>query len=392
MSSLYDELAGVVDEHPRRKRWDERFHWLGDFCKTPFPAAEEIVGQFVRRGQRTLIAGHTGQGKSTFGMAMMRSVVDGSKFCDRWDTEKGRALIIDLEQDGSVIQRRIQEAWFPGTWKRGLEGRLAKLMEGYAEGHSMGIVQIPEGVGLEEEEGPDQQGLISVLDKVRPDVVFLDPLFKSFQGHVTDFEYVAKVTAFLDKLRSEYQFGLVIPVHVRKPVNGAKPSQPELTEVSGIGEIVYGAEIILSIHRPDSTTPFSKLRILKDRNGDLTPGDEVNLRLSKNDGFVATAQRSSKSVRERVWDQFPISRQDARSALEIAARAGVDAATVREVIQRMRNDFYNVKKRKSPEDKRVALYWVEMVPDVDDSGVADQDELIDGVIQEARRQRPIERG
>ena len=392
MSDLFDKVNGHLEDHPRRKRWRERFWLLGDFAKEPFPASEPIVGEFVRRGQRTLIAGHSGQGKSTFGMSMMRSVVDGTKFCDRWDAKKGKVLVIDLEQDGSVIQRRIQESWFPGTWKRGLESRLGSLMKNYAEQESMGIVQIPEGVGLEEEDGPDQQGFIEVIERVQPDVVFLDPLFKSFQGHVTDFEYVAKVTAFLDKIRSQYEFGLVVPVHVRKPVNGAAIKQPELTEVSGIGEIVYGAEIILSIHRADPTKNFSKLRILKDRNGDLTPGDEINLNLSPNEGWIATSHRSSKTISDRIWDQFPVRKEDARSALEMAAAVGIDAANVREFIHRRRKQYFNIKHYKDPDDKRTYLYWVEEVPEVGADAITTQAELLDGVLAEAKRQRPRDSG
>ncbi|MGH3114571.1 MAG: AAA family ATPase, partial [Gaiellaceae bacterium] len=67
-------------------------------CDEPDPdRSDELLGPLVVRGCRTIIGGHTGEGKSTYTTALVAAIVKGEPFLE-WQGAGGRALVLDLEQ------------------------------------------------------------------------------------------------------------------------------------------------------------------------------------------------------------------------------------------------------------------------------------------------------
>src|SRR5262249_52291859 len=87
----------------------------------------------------------------------------------------------------------------------------------------------------------------------------------------------------LDGLRERYEFALLLPAHVRKPQMSNGPRQLTLDDIAGSGAITRGAEVVLGIER--IVHGFARLRVLKDRDGDLVVGEAIDLTYSKDSGF-----------------------------------------------------------------------------------------------------------
>ena len=79
-------------------------------CEQPDPpGSDELLGPLLMRGNRAVIGAHTGEGKTTITLALVRAVVLGETFLD-WRGAGGRALVIDAEQGLKTIKRRLREA------------------------------------------------------------------------------------------------------------------------------------------------------------------------------------------------------------------------------------------------------------------------------------------
>ena len=88
----------------------------------------------------------------------------------------------------------------------------------------------------------------------------------------------------LDALRAEFGFALILPAHPRKDVvssNGAR--KLTLHDVAGSGAITRGAELVLGLER--LSHGYARLRILKDRDGDLPVGEALPLIFERGHGF-----------------------------------------------------------------------------------------------------------
>jgi RecA-family ATPase len=230
-------------------------------CELPDPDEnEQVCGPPVVREQRIVIGAHTGHGKTSLALQMVRAVVTGERFLD-WQGCGGRALVIDVEQGLRTVKRRLREA-------------------GLAESDLVDYVRVPDG--LELNCNPSHIAEIQrILTANQYVLVHMDPFYKLHVGDSNAEREVTDLMRQLDAWRSEYHFALSLAGHCRKPPQGAKFT---MHEFFGSSAYLRGAEVVVGLQR--LSDGYGRLHFFKDRDGDGPPIDtHWGLIFSREDGF-----------------------------------------------------------------------------------------------------------
>lgn len=236
-------------------------------CDEPDIDTGQLLGPLVLTGGRTIVVGDTGQGKTTLALQMVRAILDQQDFLGYHGAGAGRALIVDLEQGRRTVKRALRDA--------NLAGR-----------EDVDLVLVPDGLALDSDpEHLDE--LKRILFANGPyGIVILDPYYKAHRADEPNAERpIVDLMRILDALRATHGFALILPAHPRKPppgINGAR--KLTIHDVAGSGAVTRGAEVVLGIERVSHG--FSRLRYLKDREGDLPVDEAWNLIYSKTHGFI----------------------------------------------------------------------------------------------------------
>lgn len=229
-------------------------------CELPEPAeSEELLGPLLMRGNRLVVGAHTGEGKTTLSLQVVRAVTAEREFLD-WRGGGGRALVIDAEQGLRTIKRRLREA-------------------GLHESEAVDYVRVPDGLALDSNDA-HVAAVAAVLEAGGYSVVVADPLYKLYTGDSNEERAAVDLMRRFDAWREQHRFALVVPVHCRKPPVGAKFS---LHEFFGSSAYLRGAEVVVGLQR--LRDGYSRLDFFKDRDGDLPIGAKWGLLFDRQDGF-----------------------------------------------------------------------------------------------------------
>jgi hypothetical protein len=282
------------------------------------PDSDKLAGPLVRQGCRTLIVADTGHGKTTLSAQLLGAALTGSKILGFVGAGAGPVLVVDLEQGIRSIKRTIREA------------RLA-------DREDVLYLVVPDGLALDADE-EHRAELERIVGEIDPAIVVLDPYYKAHRGEANEERGVVDLMRFLDGLRARYGFALIVPAHPRKDQTGRDgPRKLKLDDVAGSGAVTRGAEIVVALER--LSHGFARLRVLKDRDGDLTVGDEWPLMFTRGEGFrldpkaeaaeADTEQRVLELGRDETWRTYKeyaaelrIQQARAKKILEALAEAG----------------------------------------------------------------------
>jgi hypothetical protein len=276
----------------------ERIYTLKELVHQETTQAESLLGPLVRRGQTTMTGGYGGSGKSTMNMEMVQAIVTGQDFLG-WEGEGERALIGDWEQGMSVAQRRVYEAFtghavgnhnildlvadmdFPAFWER------VKIFD-WQEGADLSSASPAYDV-LEEE-----------IEKFRPDVVLIDPIYKLFLGqNLNEQEVVSGFVKQVGTLRTKYNFALLLPAHPRKP--GQLGGSLSMHDLYGAAVWSWWAENVVMIQREEGNR--TKMKWEKDRMGQAPVGDKWTLTFEHGRGFRRSIDEADekRSATKEIW-------------------------------------------------------------------------------------------
>lgn len=241
-------------------------------CAMPDPPrSDELLGPLVMRGCRTIIGGHTGEGKSTYTAALVAAIVKGEPFLE-WQGAGGCALVLDLEQGLRTVKRVLREA-------------------GLADSDDVDYARIPDGLALDKNVH-DIAAVLEVLERKPYDVVVLDPHYKAHRGESNEERPMVDFMRQLDAWRTQFGFALVLPCHYRKPSREIKGT-PTIHDLFGSSAIVRGAEVVIGLER--KSDGYSRLHFFKDREGELPVGEAWGLLFDREQGF----RRDPKDGEER---------------------------------------------------------------------------------------------
>jgi AAA domain len=245
---------------------DQRFTvWTGRALgELPDPGeADMLAGPLVVRGARTIIVGDTGHGKTTLAAQLAAAVLTGDEVLSYTGAGVGPVLIVDLEQGIRSLKRTAREV-------------------GFDQREDVFYVHAPDGLSLDSDE-IDREELKNVIAEHQPAVLILDPYYKAHTGDSNEERAVVDLMRYLDGLRSGYGFALILPAHPRKDPGSSGPRKLTLHDVAGSGAAVRGAEVVVAIER--LSHGYARLRVLKDRDGDLPVGEAWPLLFTRGEGF-----------------------------------------------------------------------------------------------------------
>jgi AAA domain len=251
----------------------------------PDQSEDELAGPYVRRGARTIVVADPGHGKTTLVAQLIAAILSGGEVLGHRAVEpSGRpALVVDLEQGMRTIKRVLRES--------GLDERDDLL-----------YISCQDGLALDTNKDHLDE-FHRIIEAHRPAVVALDPFYKAHRGDANEERAVVDLMRVLDGLRVKFGFALLLPAHPRKDVvssNGAR--KLTLHDVAGSGAITRGAELVLALER---LSPGSaRLRILKDRDGDLPVGEAFPLSFERGRGFRLDPkeEQAADELEQRIFD------------------------------------------------------------------------------------------
>ena len=279
-----------------------------DLCALPDPpGSEELLGPLLMRGNRLVLGGHTGEGKTTMSLALVRAVALGDTFLD-WRGPGARVLVIDAEQGLRTIKKRLREARLDDSER-------------------VDYLRAPDGLSLDRDEG-EIAAVEAQLAAGGYGLVLADPLYKLHTGDSNSEREAVDLMRRFDAWRERYRFALTLPVHCRKPPMGAKFS---MHEFFGQSAYLRGAEVVVGLQRVRDG--YSRLHFFKDRDGDLPIGAAWGLLFDRERGFRRDPDdekprlNAADQVRELLEAQPGMSRE------QIMAATGYAERTVREALR-----------------------------------------------------------
>jgi hypothetical protein len=122
-----------------------------------------------------------------------------------------------------------------------------------------------------------------------------------------------------------------MPAHPRKDASSNGARKLTLHDVSGSGAATRGAEVVIALER--LSHGYARLRILKDRDGDLTVGDEWPLIFNRGEGFRLDPKEevAAEELERRILEDAG----DWRTVKEWAAHLGIREKRARELLAQL---------------------------------------------------------
>jgi hypothetical protein len=275
------------------------------------PASDMLLGPLVLRGARTIIVADTGHGKTTLALQLASAVLTGSEALGYTGAAIGPVLVVDLEQGIRSIKRVLRDA--------NLETRDDVL-----------YLAVPDGLALDSDD-QHRDELEAIVETHKPAVLILDPYYKAHRGDANEERAIVDLFRYIDGLRSEHNFALILPAHPRKDASSNGVRKLTLHDVSGSGAVVRGAELVIGLER--LSHGYARLRILKDRDGDLAVGETWPLIFNRGEGFKLDPkeERTAEELEQRILDD----RGDWRTVKEWASELGIREKRAREMLEQL---------------------------------------------------------
>jgi hypothetical protein len=296
-----------------------------EVCDLPEPSrSRQVVGPLLVRGERTVLGGHTGEGKTTFGLQMIRAAVSGDDFLG-YEGSCGRALVIDAEQGLRVVKRRLSEARLDAC-------------------NDVDYLRVPDGLRLDQD-GSEAGELEAIIAGGEYAAVLFDPLYKLHGGDSNEERDAVALMRRLDRWREQHDFALLLATHCRKPY---QRSSLTLHDLFGSSAYTRGAEVVLGVQKVGPGR--SRLHIFKDRPGDLPQGEVWKLSFDREQGFQRDPDDSPRGARAIDLVRALLCERPGLSKREIQEATGKKERTVSKAL----NDLAAVSDDSHPKGWRLS--------------------------------------
>jgi replicative DNA helicase len=186
-----------------------------DFVNEPSPPHSWVIPGVLERADRVMMVAGEGVGKSVLARQVCTLLAAGRHpFAPKSRIRPRRTLLVDLENPPDLVRRGL----------RGLVGQIQA--DGIDLGDRAWRWNRPGGINLRSP--GDRQLLATVLERVRPDLVAIGPIYKASIGKPGDtYETAAaEVAAAIDHLRERYGCAFWIEHHVPKGDSSGRRSDP----------------------------------------------------------------------------------------------------------------------------------------------------------------------
>jgi hypothetical protein len=177
-----------------------------------FLAVEEaeydwVVPGLLERGDRLILTGSEGLGKSTLFRQIAVCIAAGVHPFTGKPMPPHRALIVDCENGPTHMRRKL----------RPLE--VQSRIQGQGSGHTLFVESRPEGLNLLDP--AHAQWLVSRVSTLQPSIMFTGSLYKLIEGDPNKEEPARAVAAVLDRCRAVANCAVVVEAHSGHSQDGA---------------------------------------------------------------------------------------------------------------------------------------------------------------------------
>ena len=178
---------------------------------SPEPEYDWLIEGLLERGDRLILTGGEGDGKTTLLRQMAVTSSAGIHPFTFDDTDPIRVLYIDLE-NGDRFSRRQFRPLVVKAGKRLNPTNLTVLIK-------------PSGLDLLEKD--DQTWLTGKVEANKPDLLIVGPMYKLIGGNPNDEEPARAATKVIDGLRADYALAVIIEAHSPHGQQGTtRPGRP----------------------------------------------------------------------------------------------------------------------------------------------------------------------
>jgi hypothetical protein len=182
---------------------------VDDFLALPLPEYRWLVPDLLEVGDRLIVTGYEGKGKSTLLRQIAMQMSSGSHPFTGDDIDPVRVLMVDLENPTAVVRRQLPPL---------------RAVAGDRYEHGMFRIHLrPQGLDLCRLD--DQRWLAERISINAPQVLVIGPLYKMQAGDPKDEQTARAVAACIDWLRATYEVAVIIEAHAPYG-EGAKARRP----------------------------------------------------------------------------------------------------------------------------------------------------------------------
>jgi AAA domain len=202
--------ADLVDEYELTTTdpaWE-----LDAFLAEPDPDHDWLIPEVLERGDRLILTGPEGGGKSTLLRQLGVQIAAGIHPFTMNKIDPVRVLIVDLENSPRHVRRSLRPL------------RLA-AGDRYQAGYLHVVVE-PAGLNLFGH-APDRDWLAERVEAAQAEVLIAGPLYKLAAGDPTLEEVARTVATTLDRLRADHDLAVILEAHTPHAANGnRRPHRP----------------------------------------------------------------------------------------------------------------------------------------------------------------------
>lgn len=206
-----DQQQGAIKRHPDPLGPPPADPDVYDFLGGGDPVYDWLVDGLIERGDRIILTGPEGGGKSTLLRQIAVQLAAGFHPFTHGPTRPLRVLLIDLENGRLHLRRKLRPLV-------ALCGDVA-LQRSY-----LFPISRPEGIDLLHR--ADADWLRARVAANTPDLLIIGPTYKLAGGDPKDEEVARKVAAVLDGIRADHHVALLIEAHSPYANGASRPTRP----------------------------------------------------------------------------------------------------------------------------------------------------------------------
>ncbi len=202
-------------------------------------------------GTKAMLYGKYKSMKSLLVERLCLCMADGTPWAGISTNPEGSSVLyLQLEYPHAVLQDRIK-IMTKGRWKTRKDIIFWSIRY----------------LKLDKSEG--QKQLEHYLDKYKPQVLVIDPIFKVVSGNLSDNFSMSPITDYLDKLIDDYGISIILVNHTVKPHKDDKPSWGSDDMIGG-GIWSWWSDSIIRVERGETTLRL-KFDVVRHSKEDIRP-------------------------------------------------------------------------------------------------------------------------
>lgn len=191
------QLRWGTGTHRAKRAAELGYHDLDQFLAIPEPEYDWLIPGLLERGDRVIITGAEGKGKSTLLRQIGVQVAAGIHPFTLEEMAPKRVLLIDVENPERLVRRALR----PLRLSAG-----DNLLPGF-------FIPITWSEGIDLRQADDVQRLANLIAELGVDLLLTGPSYKMASGDPTAEETAKAVAMALDRLRTEFDFSLILEAH-----------------------------------------------------------------------------------------------------------------------------------------------------------------------------------